>query len=209
MMYTFGYSNRLNGPLRAVIAMAVGVIMIVFSEDALNIVVKIIAALLLASGIVSLSVGLKKRNDSTSKLMNFNAVVDIVIAVLLFIFNDWVSTLIISLVGVVLLLFGLFQIFAMISANRVMRLGFSPFIMPVVVTLVGGFIAFNPLAKEVMTMVAGGALLFYGITEFISSRRMKKAMDEYEVRQAEVRPAEPEETVVVKDVEYEKVDDQA
>ena len=208
-MYTFGYSNRLNGPLRAVIAMAVGVIMIVFSEDALNIVVKIIAALLLASGIVSLSVGLKKRNDSTSKLMNFNAVVDIVIAVLLFIFNDWVSTLIISLVGVVLLLFGLFQIFAMISANRVMRLGFSPFIMPVVVTLVGGFIAFNPLAKEVMTMVAGGALLFYGITELISSRRMKKAMDEYEVRQAEVRPAEPEETVVVKDVEYEKVDDQA
>ena len=208
-MYTFGYSNRLNGPLRAVIAMAVGVIMIVFSEDALNIVVKIIAALLLASGIVSLSVGLKKRNDSTSKLMNFNAVVDIVIAVLLFIFNDWVSTLIISLVGVVLLLFGLFQIFAMISANRVMRLGFSPFIMPVVVTLVGGFIAFNPLAKEVMTMVAGGALLFYGITELISSRRMKKAMDEYEVRQAEVWPAEPEETVVVKDVEYEKVDDQA
>ena len=208
-MYTFGYSNRLNGPLRAVIAMAVGVIMIVFSEDALNIVVKIIAALLLASGIVSLSVGLKKRNDSTSKLMNFNAVVDIVIAVLLFIFNDWVSTLIISLVGVVLLLFGLFQIFAMISANRVMRLGFSPFIMPVVVTLVGGFIAFNPLAKEVMTMVAGGALLFYGITELISSRRMKKAMDEYEVRQAEVRPAEPEEAVVVKDVEYEKVDDQA
>ena len=208
-MYTFGYSNRLNGPLRAVIAMAVGVIMIVFSEDALNIVVKIIAALLLASGIVSLSVGLKKRNDSTSKLMNFNAVVDIVIAVLLFIFNDWVSTLIISLVGVVLLLFGLFQIFAMISANRVMRLGFSPFIMPVVVTLVGGFIAFNPLAKEVMTMIAGGALLFYGITEFISSRRMKKAMDEYEVRQAEVRPAEQEETVVVKDVEYEKVDDQA
>ena len=208
-MYTFGYSNRLNGPLRAVIAMAVGVIMIVFSEDALNIVVKIIAALLLASGIVSLSVGLKKRYDSTSKLMNFNAVVDIVIAVLLFIFNDWVSTLIISLVGVVLLLFGLFQIFAMISANRVMRLGFSPFIMPVVVTLVGGFIAFNPLAKEVMTMVAGGALLFYGITELISSRRMKKAMDEYEVRQAEVRPAEPEETVVVKDVEYEKVDDQA
>ena len=209
MMYTFGYSNRLNGPLRAVIAMAVGVIMIVFSEDALNIVVKIIAALLLASGIVSLSVGLKKRNDSTSKLMNFNAVVDIVIAVLLFIFNDWVSTLIISLVGVVLLLFGLFQIFAMISANRVMRLGFSPFIMPVVVTLVGGFIAFNPLAKEVMTMIAGGALLFYGITELISSRRMKKAMDEYEVRQAEVRPAEQEETVVVKDVEYEKVDDQA
>ena len=208
-MYTFGYSNRLNGPLRAVIAMAVGAIMIIFSEDALNIVVKIIAALLLASGIVSLTVGLKKRTDSTSKLMNFNAVVDIIIAVLLFIFNDWVSTLIISLVGVVLLLFGLFQIFALISANRVMRLGFMPFIMPIVVTLTGGFIAFNPLAKEVMTMVAGGALLFYGITEFISSWRMKKAMDEYDIRQAEEAPVKTEEAVAVKDVEYEKVDEQA
>lgn len=207
-MYTFGYSNRLNGPLRAVIAMAVGTIMIIFSEDALNIVVKIMAALLMASGIVSLSVGLKKRTDSTSKLMNFNAVVDIIIAVLLFIFNDWVSTLIISLVGVVLLLFGLFQIFAMISANRVMKLGFASFIMPMVVTLTGGFIAFNPLAKEVMTIVAGGALLFYGITEFISSWRMKKAMDEYDIRQAEVAPVKPEEAVAVKDVEYEKVDEQ-
>ena len=63
-MFTFGYSNRLNGPMRALVAIAVGVIMVIYNEQAMNIVVKIIAALLFASGIVSLAVGLKKKNDS-------------------------------------------------------------------------------------------------------------------------------------------------
>ena len=94
-MFTFGYSNRLSGPMRALIAVAIGVIMVVYNEQAMNIVVKIIAALIFASGIVSLAVGLKKRNDNTSRLMNFNAVVDIVIASLLFMFNGFVANLII------------------------------------------------------------------------------------------------------------------
>ena len=109
-MFTFGYSNRLNGPMRALVAVAVGIIMIIYNEQAMNIVVKIIAALLFASGIVSLAVGMRKKNDSTSKLMNFNAIVDIVIAALLFMFNGFVANLIIYLIGFVLILFGLFQI---------------------------------------------------------------------------------------------------
>ena len=48
-MFTFGYSNRLNGPMRALVAVVVGIIMIIYNEQAMNIVVKIIAALLFAS----------------------------------------------------------------------------------------------------------------------------------------------------------------
>ena len=49
-MFTFGYSNRLNGPMRALVAVVVGIIMIIYNEQAMNIVVKIIAALLFAAG---------------------------------------------------------------------------------------------------------------------------------------------------------------
>ena len=207
-MYTFGYSNRLGGPARALIAMAIGAVLVIYNGEALGLVVKIIAALLLASGVVSLAVALKKSKDGSSRLLLFNAVVDVVIAFLLFTFSVEVGNLIIYLIGFVLFGFGIFQLIALISANRVMKLGLWSFIMPTLVTLLGGFLLFNPFALNIMTIIAGTALLFYGIVELLSSWKMKKAIDEYEIRQAEEKPAMPENRVEVKDVEYEKVDEQ-
>lgn len=207
-MYTFGYSNRLGGPVRALIAMAIGAVMVIYNGYALALVVKIIAALLLASGIVSLAVAIKKSQEGSSRLMLFNAVVDVVIAILLFTFSVQVGILIIYLIGFVLFGFGIFQLIALISANRVMKLGLWSFIMPGLVTLIGGFLLFNPFALNIMTIIAGTALLFYGIVELLSSWKMKKAIDEYEIRQAEQKPAMPENRVEVRDVEYEKVDEQ-
>ena len=195
-MITFGYSNRLSGPMRALVAIAVGVILMVYNDQAMNIVVKIIAALLLASGIVSLAVGLKKNNDGTSRLMNFNAIVDIVIAALLFIFNGFVANLVIYLIGIVLIGFGLFQIFALINANRVVRVGTFAFLVPAVVTGAGFFLLFTPeFAKASISWIAGVSLLIYGLGELLSSWKMKKAIDECHINE-------------VKDVEYEKVDEQ-
>ena len=209
-MITFGYSNKMTGPVRALIAIAAGVLMIVYNEQAMNLVVKIIAAFLLASGFVSLAVGLKKKNDSTSKLMNFNAVVDILIAAFLFLFNGFVANLIIYLIGFVLLGFGIFQLVALISANKVAKVGLWSFVFPVLVIGSGAFLLFNPeFTKASISMVAGIALLIYGVSELLSSWKMKKAIDEYEIKFPSEKPApKSEEGPQVKDVEYEKVDEQ-
>lgn len=210
-MITFGYSNKMTGPVRALIAIAAGVLMIVYNEQAMNLVVKIIAAFLLASGFVSLAVGLKKKNDSTSKLMNFNAVVDILIAAFLFLFNGFVANLIIYLIGFVLLGFGIFQLVALISANKVAKVDLWSFVFPVLVIGSGAFLLFNPeFTKASISMVAGIALLIYGVSELLSSWKMKKAIDEYEIsRMPQEQPSQQTQgSVPVKDVEYEKVDEQ-
>lgn len=210
-MITFGYSNKMTGPVRALIAIAAGVLMIVYNEQAMNLVVKIIAAFLLASGFVSLAVGLKKKNDSTSKLMNFNAVVDILIAAFLFLFNGFVANLIIYLIGFVLLGFGIFQLVALISANKVAKVGLWSFVFPVLVIGSGAFLLFNPeFTKASISMVAGIALLIYGVSELLSSWKMMKAIDEYEIsRMPQEQPSQQtQDSVPVKDVEYEKVDEQ-
>lgn len=210
-MITFGYSNKMTGPVRALIAIAAGVLMIVYNEQAMNLVVKIIAAFLLASGFVSLAVGLKKKNDSTSKLMNFNAVVDILIAAFLFLFNGFVANLIIYLIGFVLVGFGIFQLVALISANKVAKVGLWSFVFPVLVIGSGAFLLFNPeFTKASISMVAGIALLIYGVSELLSSWKMKKAIDEYEIsRMPQEQPSQQtQDSVPVKDVEYEKVDEQ-
>jgi uncharacterized membrane protein HdeD (DUF308 family) len=201
----------MTGPVRALIAIAAGVLMIVYNEQAMNLVVKIIAAFLLASGFVSLAVGLKKKNDSTSKLMNFNAVVDILIAAFLFLFNGFVANLIIYLIGFVLLGFGIFQLVALISANKVAKVGLWSFVFPVLVIGSGAFLLFNPeFTKASISMVAGIALLIYGVSELLSSWKMKKAIDEYEIsRMPQEQPSQQtQDSVPVKDVEYEKVDEQ-
>ena len=210
-MYTFGYSNRLSGPVRALVAVAIGVIMVIYNEQAMNLVVKIIAALIFASGIVSLAVGLKKRNENTSRLMTFNAVVDLVIAALLFMFNGFVANLIIYLIGFALLGFGLFQLFALFGASRIMKLGLWSFVMPVLVTGAGIFLLFNPeWTKSSISLFAGIALIVYGVSELLSSWKVKKAIDEYEISRVEPRQEPQSQDVdhVVKDVDYEKVDEQ-
>lgn len=176
-MVIFGYRSRVNGPMRALIALAVGIMMVVSPANALATVVKIIAAFMLASGVVSLIVGLKDKEKGALPLMSFNALVDVIVGLLLFMFPGVIAKFMIYLIGFVLLGFGIVQIVALFGARRVMPLGFGTFILPIVVTLVGGFILFNPFAESVMTIIAGSALVLYGVSELLSSWRMKKVMD--------------------------------
>lgn len=210
-MFTFGYGSRISGPLRALIALAIGVMMVLRPDNALTTVVKVIAAFILASGVVSLFVGLKERKNGSLPLMSFNALVDIIIGLVLFSFPGFVAKFIIYLIGFVLLGFGIMQILALISARRVTGLGLGAFILPAVVTMVGGFLLFNPFAESVMVMIAGAAIIVYAVSELLSSWKMKKAIDEYEIHQApaQEQPAQQENPLDnVKDVEYEKVDEQ-
>lgn len=209
-MFTFGYKSKINGPLRALIALAVGIMMVVNPGEALTAVVKVIAAFLLASGLVSLVVGLRNKKDGSLPLMSFNALVDVLLGLFLFVFPGFVAKFMIYLIGFALLAFGVVQILALASARKLTGLGFGAFVLPIIVTLVGGFILFNPFAESVMVMITGAALVVYGASELLSSWRMKKAIDEYEIRQAPEKetPVQENPMTEVKDVDYEKVDEQ-
>lgn len=209
-MITFGYKNKFSGLLRAVVAIAIGVVMVVSRTDAMVLAVRIIAAFLLASGIVSLLVGYRNRQNNQMPLMGVNGVVDIVIALLVFIFPHFVAGLIVYLIGFVLIGFGIFQLITLASANKVMKVGLMAFVMPVLVLLAGAFLLARPaFIGTAVGTVAGAALIVYGVSELLSSWKMKKAMDEYEIHQTKTEePINEDPMSEVKDVDYEKVDEQ-
>lgn len=210
-MITFGYRNRLNGPLRAVVAIAIGVVMVVSKTNALELAVRIIAAFLVASGVVSFIYGYVKRKDGAMSLMGFNAVVDIVLGVLIFLFPAVVANLILYIVGFALLGFGLFQIVSLISASRVLGIGAWAFILSTLVVLSGVFLLARPsFVGEAIGIVAGAALIVYGASELLSSWKMRKAIDEYEIHQGPKAENQGDENppVEVKDVEFEKVEEE-
>lgn len=209
-MITFGYNNRFSGIIRAVAALAIGVVMVVSRTDAMVLAVRIMAAFLLASGIVSLVLGYRDRQNSRMPLMGVNGTVDILIAVLIFMFPQFVAGLIVYLIGFALLGFGIFQLVALVSANRVMKVGFMAFLMPVLVLLAGAFLLARPtFIGTAVGTVAGAALIIYGVSELLSSWKMRKAMYEYEIRQGpKEEPQQESQAPDVKDVDYEKVDEQ-
>lgn len=211
-MITFGYKNKFNGPLRALTAIAIGVVMVISRTNALELAVQIIAAFLFASGIVSLIVGYRQRKNGTMGLMGFNGVVDIILGLLLFFFPGFVAGLLIYLIAFVLICFGFFQLLGLGSASRVVKLGLWSYVLPFLVLAAGIFLMTKPsFLGEAIGVVAGAALIVYGVSELFSSWKMRKAIDEYEIRQTNTQgqAVQDDTTVtVVKDVDYEKVEEQ-
>ena len=186
-MITFGYKNRFSGLLRAVVAIAIGTIMIVSKTDAMVLIVRIIAAFIFASGLVSLLVGYKNKQDGRMPLMGVNGIVDLVIAGLAFAFAPIVAGLVVYIIGFILFGFGLFQLITIGSASRVMRMGVFAFVMPVLTLLAGAFLLARPaFLGTAVGAVAGVALVIYGVSELVSSLKMRQAINQFEREDSQV-----------------------
>ena len=207
-MITFGYKNRFSGLIRALLAIAIGVVMVASKTNALELAVRIIAAFLVATGVVTFILGLKTRKGGENNLMSVNAVVDVFLGVLLFFFPGFVVNIMIYIIGFALLAFGLFQVIALISAVRVYKVGVWSFVLPALVVIAGGFLVGRPsFIGEAMGVVAGAALIVYGVSELLSTWKMRKAIDEYEIKQGP-KPETTAAPVEAEDVDFQKVDEQ-
>ena len=83
-MITLGYKTKFDSVTRAAAAIGIGLVM-VFGANAPTLVVKIIAVLLIAAGVVSLVYGLiKNKETGIYQLLIANAVLDVVVGLLLF-----------------------------------------------------------------------------------------------------------------------------
>ena len=130
-----------------------------------------------------MAVGYKNRANGTFSLMAVNTVVDILIALALFMFPDFFANLLVYLIAFILMCFAIFQLLALGSASRVFGMGGFAFFMPVLVLLCGLFLMANPsFLGSAVGIVAGVALIIYGISELLSSWKMRKAIDEYEIK---------------------------
>ena len=214
-MITFGYNNKFSSILRSLAAIAIGLVM-VCATDATTTVVQIIAAFLFAAGIVSFAYGFAHRKSGTFGLMTVNAVVDIVIGLILFLWPGFVAGVIVTIIGIVILAFGVIQILALAGTMSLLGSGGLNILLAFLAIAGGIVLIFNPFSERVMSVLAGVFLIYYGITDLISLRRVSKAKKEYEIHFTETR-VDPDSTNDVdvdddfdgiKDVDYHKIDEQ-
>ena len=182
-MITFGYKTKFSSILRALAAIGVGLVMVI-GNDATTTVVRIIASFLFAAGVVSLVYGYVHRASGTLSLMATNAVVDIILGLVLFLSPQLISGLIVFLVGIALLAFGVIQLLAMAGTMRLLGTGLSAVILPVLAILGGVLLLFSPFTAKVMTILAGCLLVYYGLSELLSTWQISKAKEVYEIKYA-------------------------
>lgn len=208
-MITIGYKSKVSSLLRALSTIAIGLVMIV-SNNATVSVVRIIAALLFAAGVVSFVYGYFNRRRGIFSLMSINAVVDIVIGLVLFLFPEPVTHLIVYLIGILLLFLGAIQLLALSSIMSLLGSGFMSLVLSIATILGGILLLFNPFTMKVTGIIAGAALVVYGVQELISSWRMDQAKKVYDIKfgpKPEGKSSPSNEFEGVKDVDYQKVED--
>ena len=99
------------------------------------------------------------------------------------------------------------QIIVLVSASRVVSNGFLIYILPVLCVIGGALLLIKPFSSlNALVLLAGIAVLVYGVSEFIATWKINRAMKAYETGRMRDDTMKSDMSGV-KDVDYEKVED--
>ncbi|MBQ9184574.1 MAG: DUF308 domain-containing protein [Bacteroidales bacterium] len=221
-MILFGYKTNHGSILRALCAIGVGAVMICMPNRGTELLVKIIGALIFAAGLVSLTISFINRKQMKPRQFTFseiNACLIAIIGGLLIFFPEMLTKAIIIVVGLALVFFGGLQMLVLGGAANLLGLGYVSLCYGALAIVGGIVILFNPFTEVVMSIVAGSLLVYYGLSELLSLKKVSSARKEYEIRYAKPEPESNNNGTVakkssiadfssVKDADYVEVDDQ-
>ena len=178
------FFDRSYGYARAIIALAGGLILVIWPEAVKNSIMIILGALILAVGLVSLIMSYTgKWKKEKVPLLLLNSIVDIAFGLVLIIFPDFFMSVIFFVFGLILLIFGLGEIINLFRTAKAVRVPWPLYIGPLITLVLGVIMFFNPSwVSNALFVVFGAALLLYSVSEFASTYTIRRKMKDMEVR---------------------------
>lgn len=219
-MILLGYKSKITTILRALASIGVGIVLMALPNDGTPVLVRIIASVLFAAGIVALAYGYANRSKMKHgqfTLLAVNAVAVTLLALVLLIWPGLIAGFVVTVVGIVLICFGLLQVIVLGSAMNFLGLGMTGLVLSIIAIIGGIVVIINPFTQAIMSVVAGALLVFYGLSELFSLSKVNEARTEYEIRMNDAssssdRPAQVQSESSfygnVKDADYTVIDDQ-
>lgn len=201
-MITFGYKTPWSGIIRSVASLGLGILAVAYPGNVIPLLVQIFAAVLFVYGCGMMIYAFTHRQDRAFSLWLSNSIIEIVVAVLVFIFAGFIANIAVKLIGLLLLLSGIYQVIALISAERASRFGFWFFILPVVEAIGGGMLMFaSQLFTSGVGIIVGVALIVSGLSELLSSAKVYRIQKKL----AETSKTEEEQEATIVTVDDTKV----
>lgn len=177
------FFDRSYGYARAIIALAGGLILVIWPEAVKNSIMIILGALILAVGLVSLIMSYTgKWKKEKVPLLLLNSIVDIAFGLVLIIFPDFFMSVIFFVFGLILLIFGLGEIINLFRTAKAVRVPWPLYLGPLITLALGVIMFFNPAwVSNALFVTFGAALLLYSVSEFASTYVIRRRMKDIEV----------------------------
>lgn len=170
-----GYKNYLSSLLWAILAIVTGVVMIATRADAMVLAVKIIACIFLFLGVVSLIVALRAGGEGV-RYMGCAGGFAFLIAFIMFFYPEATARFLMFFIGLSLAGSAIVQFMNLYSIRESVSVSFTTYLFPLISVALGALLMFAPsILGEAIGFVAGGALVFYGISEIFAVWKMKKS----------------------------------
>lgn len=188
MSFNYYVTDRATSLMRGIITLVLGCSFLFWPGFTAGLVVKLIAGFLLAIGCVTLFSAIaaaSRSNSSIPVLIAINVAVYMIFGLLVFLFPNFFLGLIAFLFGGVLLVAGVSQLAAIYQGSRYAPVQWGMYVIPAAITICGIALFFSPKAStEMLTMIFGGAVTLYGISELLAVWKLRKAVgkssdDEY------------------------------
>ncbi|WP_251619903.1 HdeD family acid-resistance protein [Odoribacter lunatus] len=190
---------------RALISIAVGIVLVAWPDVALKSLVMFIGFLFLLSGVMSLLISYRQQQlaEHAGGVVPLNGLGSILLGVLLISIPLFFTTVLMFLLGCVLLLAGTAQLATLSMARQLGKVASVNYLYPVVILLAGLVVIFKPWGSAAyVVIILGCTAIFYGITDLISQYQINKLRKLHDTEEHQHRGADNAE---IEDAEYEEV----
>lgn len=147
-----------------------------------DVLIAAIGACITVAGAVQLvAVILRKVDEEKKKLLVSSGISMILLGVIICLTSNLIVGILGIVVALVVLVFGAYQLLAMVSAFRVVRFSALSFVMPILVTVCGAVLLFGTISgklEEFLGYICGAALILSAISEIIAVYRISKSQEE-------------------------------
>ena len=189
MHIIYSMTNRTTSAFRGGIMLLLGLALLIWPASMLNVIVKVIAAFLIAIGVVTLFANMKAQKEEEQQMgpggkqqrdilrtfASLNVALYLFFGILIFVFPGFFFSILVFLFGAILLFLGIGQLVNLFISGRHTAFPVYFYIVPIVITLCGIILFFQPFtAKDVLTMFFGGCLAVYGAEELIAAWILRK-----------------------------------
>ena len=180
-MFTIGYRSNFSCIFRAMISIAVGLVLIIV-KDAPALLVQIIAAFIAigaAANIISALVGKGGKSAGIA-----GGIISLIIAALLYIYAGRVAIAVYYVVAFMLVISGITQLGAFSSILNFQGFGFFSIIVSGIV-VAGGIVMLILLFNNahnilrLISVLAGSFLIVYGMMDLINAHKIRKTITDY------------------------------
>lgn len=187
---------------RALISVAVGVVLVIWPDVALKSLVMSLGFVFLFSGMTAFIVSYRRQQaeERQGSLFSMNGLGSIILGLLLISGPLFFTTILMFLLGGVLILAAIAQLASLSMARQLGTVSPVNYIYPVLILLAGLVVIFRPWGSAAyVAVILGYAAIFYGITDLISHYQINRLRKRYDAEHGKSNRAD------IEDADYEEV----